>query len=155
MNNTEHTPDPWIICNGTDIFTALGSTNSSGQTADDNDGWQIADCSVGKTFVSGELASMPYSEQVANARRIVAAVNACKGISIEELETGGAGFWGRAAARLQQKNARLLEALKKLTMMARTSGGTAGPDAGLMQACEEAEAAIAKATGPAEKAIEI
>jgi hypothetical protein len=35
--------------------------------------------------------------------------------------------------------------LRKLTLMARTSGGTAGPDAGLMAACEEAEAFLAAA----------
>lgn len=34
------------------------------------------------------------------------------------------------------------EALRKLTMMARTSGGVSGPDPALMAACEEAEAAL-------------
>lgn len=43
----------------------------------------------------------------------------------------------------------LLDALRKLTIAARTTGGTAGPDEGLMKACAEAEAAIAKATGAA------
>lgn len=42
----------------------------------------------------------------------------------------------------------LLFALRKLTMMARTSGGTAGSDEALMAACDEAEAAIARATAP-------
>lgn len=41
----------------------------------------------------------------------------------------------------------LLGALRKLTMLARTSGGVAGSDAELMDACSVAEAAIAKATG--------
>lgn len=36
-----------------------------------------------------------------------------------------------------------LKALAKITMYARTSGGTAGPDPDLMAACEEAEEAIA------------
>lgn len=58
---------------------------------------------------------------------------------------------GLANARLIAAAPELLEALKKLTMMARTSGGTAGPDAGLMEACAEAESAIAKATGETEK----
>ncbi|MCB0541864.1 MAG: hypothetical protein KDC70_00015 [Saprospiraceae bacterium] len=47
--------------------------------------------------------------------------------------------------RLIEAAPEILGALKKLTMMARTSGGTAGPDAGLMEACAEAEAAISKA----------
>ncbi len=34
------------------------------------------------------------------------------------------------------------KALKRLTFMARTSGGTAGPDAELMKACDEAEQAL-------------
>jgi hypothetical protein len=50
-------------------------------------------------------------------------------------------------ARLIAAAPELLEALRPLTMMARTSGGTPGPDAGLMAACEAAEAAIAKAKG--------
>jgi len=41
----------------------------------------------------------------------------------------------------------MLEALRKLTFMARTSGGTPGPDAGLMDACQQAEWVIAAATG--------
>jgi hypothetical protein len=42
-------------------------------------------------------------------------------------------------------NADLLPALKRLTVAARTSGGVAGRDEGLCAACDEAEAAIAKA----------
>lgn len=51
----------------------------------------------------------------------------------------------RANARLIAAAPELLEALLKLTMMARTSGGTLGPDKALMEACEVAEAAINKA----------
>lgn len=36
-------------------------------------------------------------------------------------------------------NGEIFKALKNLTMHARTSGGTAGPDAGLMEACSQAE----------------
>lgn len=37
---------------------------------------------------------------------------------------------------------KLREALKNLTLMARTSGGTTGPDRKLMEACEKAEAIL-------------
>lgn len=37
----------------------------------------------------------------------------------------------------------LVDALKHITFIARTSGGTPGPDAELMAACERAEATIA------------
>lgn len=38
----------------------------------------------------------------------------------------------------------LAKALKDLTFAARTSGGTPGPDAGLMSACDAAETALAR-----------
>lgn len=41
----------------------------------------------------------------------------------------------------------LFNALRKLTMMARTSGGIAGPDPMLMDACDEAEALISRFAG--------
>ncbi len=42
-------------------------------------------------------------------------------------------------AGIKNVNIEVFQALKNLTMHARTSGGTAGPDAGLMAACEQAE----------------
>lgn len=39
----------------------------------------------------------------------------------------------------------ILRALKRLVFAARTSGGTPGPDAYLMAACDEAEALLSKA----------
>ena len=44
----------------------------------------------------------------------------------------------------------LLKVLKRLTMLARTTGGFAGPDSELMSACDQAEAAIAAARGESE-----
>lgn len=67
------TPGPWLRMNGTDVFTGLNSTNASGIKSDKTDGWQIADCSVGKTFVDGEYVELSTSEQIANARLIAAA----------------------------------------------------------------------------------
>lgn len=121
----QHTPEPWEITNGTDIFTELNATNASGQTADHNDGWQVANCSVGKTLVGGELVDMPYKEQSANARRIVAAVNATAGLTTESLEFAAAenlnlDFQNRVsnlkseAERLRAENERLRDALGKI-----------------------------------------
>ena len=85
----KHTPTPWIQHNERDIFTEFGATNAHGIAADDNNGWFIASTSGGKTFVYGLLESMKYKEEVANARRIVACVNACEGIETSALESGG------------------------------------------------------------------
>jgi hypothetical protein len=52
-------------------------------------------------------------------------------------------------ARAQTDEVRnLRDALKKLLLMARTTGGTAGPDVGLMAACELAESVLAAAPQP-------
>jgi len=70
-----------------------------------------------------------------------------------EYDPSVASVWaseGRPAganARLIAAAPDLLEALRILTMMAETSGGTSGPDAELMAACDQANRAIAKATG--------
>lgn len=64
------------------------------------------------------------------------------------------GFTMTVAIVLGEENAHLVaaapllsEALKKLVVAARTSGGVAGRDAVLCAACDLADAAIAKATG--------
>lgn len=49
-------------------------------------------------------------------------------------------FWQTRAEELEG-------ALKRLTMMARTSGGTAGRDEALCKACDDAEAALSRALG--------
>ncbi|NBM30605.1 hypothetical protein [Proteus sp. G4417] len=67
------TPAPWFCMNGTDVFTGLNSTNASGIKSDKTDGWQIADCSVGKTCVDGEYVELSANEQIANANLIAAA----------------------------------------------------------------------------------
>lgn len=59
------------------------------------------------------------------------------------------GVSRQALDEVLSEHTTLLLALRYLTMMARTSGGTAGPDAGLMAACEQAETAIQSATGAA------
>ncbi|MEQ5572503.1 hypothetical protein ABN306_06715 [Providencia huaxiensis] len=69
----KHTPAPWVCMNGADVFTELNATNASGIKSDKTDGWQIADCSVGKTCVDGEYVEMSAREQIANAHLIAAA----------------------------------------------------------------------------------
>lgn len=69
----KHTPAPWVCTNGTDVFTDLNSVNANGIKSDKTDGWQIADCSVGKTCVDGECVELSANEQIANAHLIAAA----------------------------------------------------------------------------------
>lgn len=67
------TSGPWQQCNGTDVFSDHGITSTQGVKASKDDGWQIADCSVGKTFtVNGELESLVVPEQYQNSAYIAA-----------------------------------------------------------------------------------
>ena len=52
----------------------------------------IADVNVERQEITGR----PEEEGIANGRRIVACVNACKGVTTEELEELGIGAVGRA-----------------------------------------------------------
>jgi cobalamin biosynthesis protein CobT len=76
---SEHTKEPWRVENLSDIFSA-------DRRGDTNDGFQIADCSV--DYDSDADPGLPMDERRKNARRIVACVNACAGISNEDLELG-------------------------------------------------------------------
>lgn len=68
-----HTQEPWILgIDGNDACHDPGHIMS-------RDGLAIADCCL-------EYSSLIESEQEANARRIVACVNACAGIPAEKLE---------------------------------------------------------------------
>ena len=69
----EHTPGPWEVCNGTDVFTVSGATNRHGLTAADNDGWQIAGCEGGLTHTGHGYVSVEIEEAEANANLIAAA----------------------------------------------------------------------------------
>jgi hypothetical protein len=66
-----HTPEPWRYNHLAIVQDARGNI--------------IADCEI---VPESEGVPAPPAQEVANARRIVAAVNACQGISIEALERG-------------------------------------------------------------------
>ena len=68
-----HTPGPWEVCNGSDVFTRLGARNASGAVAAENDGWHIADCDMGPSSTGEGEADIPHTERRANARLIAAA----------------------------------------------------------------------------------
>jgi hypothetical protein len=62
------TPGPLEVANLTDVFATQGGVNAAGDSAASNDGWQVADCSVGVTFLQdGEESFLSTSEQRANA----------------------------------------------------------------------------------------
>jgi len=66
------TPGPLFVVNGADVFTALGSPNAQGAPSDEDDGWHVADCLGGATYVNGESMSMTYKESKANAHLFAA-----------------------------------------------------------------------------------
>ncbi len=107
MENQEHTPTPWRISkSGYRYVHGVGEVES-----------------IYAPDGTGILAFVFRKENTeCNARRIVAAVNACEGIETEMLELAGNGIWQQSESRfdamiaeldgLRQQNAELLEALK-------------------------------------------
>ena len=115
----QHTPGPWRACD-TIIFNPKGSLMKD---KTDHIGGQIAN--VGGLGVAND------TELKANVRRIVAAINACEGISTEALEQGVV--------------AELLEALQQVVRILRTDSLGYGDNKNiLLNTCG---AAIAKAEG--------
>lgn len=74
----EHSAEPWCIAD-------------EGETDADSEGFATGcvrvDCLDGLTVIAEVCAGLPASETNANARRIVACVNACAGIPTELLES--------------------------------------------------------------------
>lgn len=90
---SNHTPGPWHVINGSDVFSSLGQDSGDGCVADESDGWQIADCSVGLTSVCGFLTSLGAEVVSANALLISKApelLNALKQttLALEQLRRG-------------------------------------------------------------------
>jgi hypothetical protein len=90
-----HTPEPWGI--SPDVSTHIW--NEGGDT-------QIAAC------------NLDNANSIANARRIVACVNALEGVATDRLETAnisGSGFWGKCIHDADVKYSELAIQNKELT----------------------------------------
>lgn len=70
MSNQKHTPEPWVI----------SRFNSGGE--------DLLSIEHDNTIIAAVNSWLSEPEQEANAARIVACVNYCKGTSNEELESG-------------------------------------------------------------------
>lgn len=121
---SKHTPEPWMI--------------SSGLLICDKDAKVIANSCA---FMGIESIELPLKECEANAYRIVACVNACKGISTEDLEQGV--LLQGLINSLKESRKELLEALKKQCNNALELGYCSKPTC---KNCESQQA-IAKAEG--------
>jgi len=73
MSKFSGTPGPWEVKNDITVFSALGADSGDGINAHSTDGWQIADCSEGFTFVDGGGVELGYDIKRANAKLISAA----------------------------------------------------------------------------------
>lgn len=100
----EHTKTPWII----DADTIRGAEDGT--------------ICIG--MIGNERNHLTFENWEANARRIVAAVNATAGIETFDLETLPINFEAMAQdrIRLQRVNQRLLDALKAMTGMVKMCG---------------------------------
>lgn len=65
-----HTPGPWEVKNQIQVFSLLGAESGDGYKAQESDGWQIADCSEGETFVTGGMMDLGFDVKKANAKLI-------------------------------------------------------------------------------------
>ncbi len=116
MSDQEHTAEPWKTAYrksvlggfGQEVFDADGNTIATMA-------WYAVEIAPGHTGTNRE----------ANARRIVACVNACSGISTEKLEEANDLFKAAAAGGATYKRQRdeLLAALESMVSIARLTIG--------------------------------
>ena len=97
---SEHTKEPWILVDTEDDTIEITTEKRNGLII------PIAEVSTG---FDGQIGI----EQEANPRRIVACVNACEGISTEQLECPG-GNVAKVAGSLMKQRDELLAALTGL-----------------------------------------
>jgi hypothetical protein len=88
MSETKHSPEPWRadVDDPSDILDASGAACASGWSFDEPGGW------------------FRQEPAEANARRIVACVNACAGIPTEEVEAGVLALTVEALVALRTGN---------------------------------------------------
>ena len=116
-----HTAEPWKVFTSTDGMKLLGVGQA--KTAE------------GITDYRGGIWNWDDKEGIANARRIVACVNACKAIGIEVLERRGLGYLAGLSALLEESHAHadaaeaLLEELAKQWLPAELEEHTGDTDA--------------------------
>ena len=122
---SKHTPEPWVIWNGGDGIMMYGAREPK------RGGVALMCCNE---LVSGRTA-------IANARRIVACVNACRGLPTDELEQKGlVAAVGTQLLDVERQRDELLAALKEIAGCDPHHQSSAGTIA---------RAAIAKAKGGA------
>lgn len=98
MSSNQHTPEPWAVGTGYE-------QNDPG----------VFIFSEGKSRFGSVIVSSDVEPSEANARRIVACVNACRGLSTDDLEKSGlVSAVGYELQRLQVQRDELLSALKNL-----------------------------------------
>ena len=121
MSEQLHTREPWHLYHENKVIEI-------------HDGTSDAKSSI--VFWTGfDAGDKPHKEKLANARRIVACINACAGIPTEQLETS---HRNSAVTRLVENNIELLEAAKKYRQ-------AVTDDWGALDAAEILDKAIAKA----------
>lgn len=127
----QHTPEPWIS-NFRSIkqdFQMIGLGPESGRT--------IACVMGGDT--SGPYFVQSNAEADANARRIVAAVNACAGFSIEELE--GASLFNDSISAQDEIDS-LKSEVEEMKLIIATDTGTESAVAAMQKQRDELLAAL-------------
>lgn len=98
---SNHTPEPWQLDDEPDTCTNFYSDDATGSI--------IGGCPEYK------FAKRPIDERKANARRIVACVNACAGLDTEDLERNGViAASSDYFSKLKWQRDELLEALEDL-----------------------------------------
>ena len=114
----EHTKEPWVFGSRGQIIGSAGR---------------------------GDTVCIMIDEEIieANSRRIVACVNACAGLSTEDLESGCLDVMGKYAMQLEKQRDELLEAIQWLLHRAYSEWETESGNVEYAEACEHARSIIA------------
>lgn len=92
MSKQAHTPGPWHIIGGYNIYSELGGQSGDGVQADPRDGWHVASIGEAPTFVNDESVYLGRDVQKANARLICAAPDILEALAAIVLEGGSFHF---------------------------------------------------------------